>query len=114
MNNLNIQLNKTTTLNITVEKSSSEKYSHHDVYTIQTTIDGALALYYLTVAEYPLNLLEVVQEAVIALNKSLVIQIEFSDTPLVKHCEQQLKQLIAILKNKCFKAVCLNSIVAEY
>ena len=113
MNNLNIQLNKTTTLNITVEKSSSEKYSHHDVYTIQTTVNGALELYYLTVAEYPLNLLEVVQEAVIALNKSLVIQIE-SDSPLVKHCEQQLKQLIAILKNKCFKAVCLNSIVAEY
>jgi hypothetical protein len=113
MNNLNIQLNKTTTLNITVEKSSSEKYSHHDVYTIQTTVNGSLDLYYLTVAEYPLNLLEVVQEAVIALNRSLVIQIE-SDSPLVKHCEQQLKQLIAILKNKCFKAVCLNSIVAEY
>ena len=114
MNNLNIQLNKKTTLNITVEKSSNEKYSHHDVYTIQTTIDGSLDLYYLTVAEYPLNLLEVVQEAVYALNKSLVIQIEFSDITLVKHCEQQLKQLIAILKNKCFKAVCLNSIVAEY
>mgnify|MGYP003635797205 FL=1 len=113
MNNLNIQLNKKTTLNITVEKSSNEKYSHHDVYTIQTTIDGALDLYYLTVAEYPLNLLEVVQEATYSLNKSLVIQIE-SDSPLVKHCEQQLKQLIAILKNKCFKAVCLNSIVAEY
>ena len=113
MNNLNIQLNKTTTLNITVEKSKNEKYSHHDVYTIQTTIDGSLDLYYLTVAEYPLNLLEVVQDAVITLNKSLVIQIE-GDYPMIKHCEQQLKQLIAILKNKCFKAVCLNSIVAEY
>ena len=113
MNNLNIQLNKTTTLNITVEKSKNEKYSHHDVYTIQTSVNASLGLYYLTVAEYPLNLLEVVQEATYSLNKSLVIQIE-SDTPLVQHCEQQLKQLIAILKNKCFKAVCLNSIVAEY
>ena len=113
MNNLNIQLNKTTVLNITVEKSSSEKYSHNDVYTIQTTVNGSLDLYYLTVAEYPLNLLEVVQEAVYALNKSLVIQIE-SDYPMVKHCEQQLKQLIAILKNKQFKAVCKNSIIAEY
>ena len=113
MNNLNIQLNKTTTLNITVEKSKNEKYSHHDVYTIQTSVNASLDLYYLTVAEYPLNLLEVVQEATYSLNKSLVIQIE-SDSPLVKHCEQQLKQLIAILKNKCFKAVCLNSIVAEY
>ena len=113
MNNLNIQLNKTTTLNIKVEKSKNEKYSHHDVYTIQTSVNASLGLYYLTVAEYPLNLLEVVQEATYSLNKSLVIQIE-SDTPLVQHCEQQLKQLIAILKNKCFKAVCLNSIVAEY
>lgn len=112
MNNLNIQLNKTTTLNITVEKSKNEKYSQHDVYVIQTSVNSSLCLYTLTVAEYPLNLLEVVQEATYELNRSIVIQIE-TDSPLLKHYEQQLKQLIAILKNKHFKAVCLNSIVAE-
>tara|TARA_R110002096_G_scaffold151205_1_gene313500 strand:+ start:193 stop:534 length:342 start_codon:yes stop_codon:yes gene_type:complete len=113
MTNLNIQLNKTITLKIEVAKSKQEEYSHNDVFNISTYKNGSLELLYTVVTEHDLNILEVIQKALFDVNKSLVIQIE-SDYPMIKHCEQQIKQLITILKNKHFKSICKNQLIAEY
>tara|TARA_R110000744_G_scaffold194997_1_gene313909 strand:+ start:305 stop:646 length:342 start_codon:yes stop_codon:yes gene_type:complete len=113
MNNLNIQLNKTTILKVEVAKSKQEEYSHNDVFNISTYKNDSLELLYTVVSEHDLNILEVIQQALLNVNKSLVIQIEY-DYPMIKHCEQIIKQLIAILKNKHFKSICKNQLIAEY